>query len=154
MITIYWTTEQNCRKYTKLIFSYIFCHQSTFGAALCFSFYCLYTGNFDTSTWFLPFAMVVPFDTSTFEGWYLFLFIQISISFSYITCMVSISSYFVCSGFYIEAICDHFAFLIYSIQETIKINRNENDQKKILRNHLKIKDKIQEAIGIHVDIYE
>lgn len=153
-MTIYWNIEQNCRKYTKLLFSYIFCHQTTFGAALCFSFYCLYTGNLDTSTWFLPFAMVVPFDTSTFEGWYLFWLIQFNISLSYITCMVSISSYFFCSGFYIEAFCDHFAFLINSIQKTVERNRNEKDQKEIHENHLKIKDKIQEAIDIHVNIYQ
>ncbi|XP_055305885.1 odorant receptor 22c-like [Sitodiplosis mosellana] len=143
-----------CRKYTKLIFGYIFCHQSTFGAALLYSFYLIRFGNFDTSTWFLPFTMVVPFDTSSVEGWYWFWFIQFSASLSYIMCMVSVSSYFMCCCFYIEAICDRFGVIINSIRKSVKQNQIEKDKPKFLENRSKIRDQIHDAIDLHVNIFQ
>lgn len=148
---IYWRTEEKCRKYTKLIFSYIFCHQSTFGAALFYSFYLIYFGNVDT--WLLPFTMVVPFNTTTFGGWYAFWFIQFSISLSYISCMVAISSYFVSCCFYIEAICDHFGSIVNSIHQNVEQNKIEKDKKKIFANQTRIKQQIRDAVDLHVNIF-
>lgn len=151
---IYWNTEQKCRKYTKIIVSYIMCHQSTYVAALFYSIYCIRVGNMDTSTWFLPFHLIVPFDTQTIWGWYLFLLLQFNISLAYIMCMVAITSYFLCSCAYIEAIRDHFKSLINSIHANVKrkeIVKNPQKNEEICQ---KIKDELNEAIEFHTKMIE
>lgn len=129
-------------------------HQSTYVASLFYSIYCIWVGNVDTSTWFLPFHMVVPFDTQTIWGWYIFLLLQFNISLAYITCMIAITSYFLCSCAYIEATRDHFTSLIHSIRANVErkeIERNLQKNKKICQ---KIKDELNEAIEFHTKIIE
>lgn len=130
------------------------CHQSTYVAALFYSIHCIWMGNVDTSTWFLPFHLIVPFDTKTIRGWYLFLLLQFNISLAYIMCMVAITSYFLCSCAYIEAIRDHFTSLIHSIRANVErkeIEKNPQKNEKIFQN---IKDELNEAIEFHTKMIE
>lgn len=134
---IYWANEQKCRKVTDLLIKYIFFNQMTFAAALLYAFYNISTGNMDTSTWFLPFSMDVPFSTESFVGWLILWFIQFNMSLAYITCMVTITTYFICCCFYIETICDHFDSMIQRKEDKLQYNEHLN-----------------EAVKLHMDLYE
>lgn len=84
--------------------------------ALNYAIYCIYIGDMDTTTWNLPFNMVVPFNMETLGGWLLGWLLQLSINLSY-TLGISISTMNF-AGFchYIVAICNHFEVLIDAIR--------------------------------------
>lgn len=140
---MYWENEQKCRKFTTIMSYYVFAHQSIVMASLCYSIYCICIGNWDTSTFVLAFNIVVPFNTRHLFGWYIQWLIQLCMSISYVLCVVSVTSYFVCCCFYVQAICDHFNLLIDSI--------DQNDEPCAERIQ---ETKMTEAIEIHVKVFE
>lgn len=146
--SIYWSAEQKCRKYTKIIFSYLFYHNSLFVSALFYSFYCIYCGQYDTSQWILPFVMYVPFDTTTFPAWYFLWFIQLNMSTAYIWVMLSITSYFISCCTYMYAICDHFDLLLKSLKQDVDGDENRKE------NPLEYRNKIGMTVDIHGKLIE
>lgn len=147
IFNIYWNTERKCRQLTKLMPLYPL--MLMFVAAILYSFYCLLTGNLDTTTWILPYRMSVPFNTKPIHGWYLFWFLQANTGMSYSLVMVTISSYFVCCCFYIEAVCKHFDYLIYSLKKGG--SDDINDSKFNCRN---VKETLSEAVRVHNMVFE
>lgn len=173
VMKIYEKNEEKCRKNTKTMGFYIFVNQSTYITASLYSVYCMFSGNWDTTTWPLPFHFAVPFNENTILGWYLVCIAQFSVSLCYALSLISVSSYFFCSCNYIAAICDHFSSLLHSIaamfepeQET---NGFENVQKlscntRRERKHslyaknesklLKAKKQLKHAIQLHLEVFE
>lgn len=151
---IYWNIEKKCRKYTTIFTFYILWNETSFVASLFYSFYCVWCGNYDTSTWPLPFNILVPFDTTSLWGWYLLWFVQFSMGLSYTGCLTAITSYFMSCCLYICAICDHFDFLCDSIMNDVDRNRIEKDQQKYRVRHQQIEEKIGRMIKVHDKIYE
>lgn len=152
MTDIYWKYEQKCRKYTIHMIRYVFCHQQTLVVALVHSIYCICTGNLETSTWGLPFYMAVPFDTARIFNWFILWFFQFNTIFSYSLPMSSTTLYFVCCCLYIAAACDHFKFVIHSVNESVKKYRNM--PQNYVEMHRRITQNISQAIDIHSKIYE
>lgn len=149
IFNIYWKTERKCRKLTKLMPCYPL--MLMFVAAVLYSIYCMITGNRDTTTWILPYKMSVPFNTRTIHGWYILWFVQSNTGLSYSLVMVTISSYFVCCCFYIEALCDHFDYLIHSLKDVTEENEAiKNFQEKMQT----IKNTISQAVCIHIKVFE
>lgn len=141
---IYWRTEQKCQKYTKMIVYYVVHHQSMLIVSFMHSIYSVLIGNFDISTFFLPFHISIPFTVNTIWKWYLLWFIQFNMALSYALTMVSVTSYFVCCCLYIAAICDHFDLLNYSFAEEIDLVKNVH----------KIRTTLIRAIQLHVNLFE
>lgn len=73
--------------------------------SIAFSFVNPFYGNYDTSTWFIPFYYhnMFPFNTSTIVGWYFELFLQIGSGYSYVFAITSTISLFGGFSWYIEA---------------------------------------------------
>lgn len=145
---LYWANEQKCRRITDLIVSYIFYNQLTFAAALFYAFYNVWAGNLDTSTYFLPFSMDIPLNTKVIAGWLVLWLIQFNMSLAYITCMVTITSYFVSCCFYIDTICTHFDCIIESNRQKSGSKQGESvqdDEKQ---------QRIHEAIRLHINLFE
>lgn len=130
---------------------YVYMQQMIFVLSFMHTIYCIWTGNTDTSTWFLPYHFVVPFSTETLWGWYILMFIQINLSVAYALCTVSVTSYFMCSCFYLHTICDHFDRLIFSANDIIK--RRETP-KNIQISYKQFKERFCQGIDIHIDIFE
>lgn len=145
----YWANEQKCRRITDLLIKYISFNQSTFVVALIYAFYNISIGNMNTSTWFLPFSMDPPFNTESFTGWFILWFFQQNMSLAYITCMVTITSYFVCCCFYIETMCNHFDLLMRLKREKSNTKRRESKE-----NGPRFKEKLHEAVKLHINIFE
>lgn len=143
---IYWKNEQKCRQFTSGMISIVFFQQTTFFGSFVYSIYCVWNGDYDTSKWILLFNLIVSFETSTLWGWYLIWFIQVNMAVIYVLGMITTTSYFVCSCFYIEAICDHFAQLLHSTSNVIKRNKSQRN--------LKTREKLFHAIKIHAKIFE
>lgn len=119
-------------------------------------------GNTNTLNIFLPYHTVVPFDTHNNWGWILLWFIQFNMGISYALSMVSIISYFVCCCFYIGAICEHFKFLICSIETDVTNKKAENkgkikkisEQSEETKKLLSDKQKINKAVELHMTLFE
>ena len=121
------------------------------------SFYNIFVGNLDTSTWELPFSLTVPFNTERIPMWYILCVIQTFMGISYSLCISATTSYFISGCFYIAAICDHFEALIDSLKEDIQPNDEAKKSKPIestKRMHGKLKEKLRNAVEIHVKLYE
>lgn len=135
---MYWKTEQKCRQFTRYMSYFIYVDQLIPIAALFYSFYCIYAGSRDTSTWILAFNILVPFDTQNLFGWYLKWFICLTMSISYASAVTLITSYFVSCCLYIQAICNHFNML-NSLTE---------------QNAESIRKNLTQAVNIHVTTFE
>ena len=157
VLNIYWVAEKKCRKYTKVMAGFVFIDQSVFFLSFIASFYNIFVGNLDTSTWELPLRLVVPFNTERISMWYTLCIIQYSMSISYSLCISATTSYFISGCFYIAAICDHFDALIDSLKEDIQPNDETSKSKPIestKRMHGQLKEKLRNAVEIHVKLYE
>lgn len=151
---LYWKTEQKCRIFTGKFLKFVFINQLMYVASLFFSIYCMIVGNFDTSTWILPFTLWVPFDTTNLPGWYLLLFIQFSMGMSYSMSQVLITAYFVCCCYYIGAICAHFVFVMKTLRADVEKNQNEKDSVAYQERVREIERKLARAVEIHCQAYE
>lgn len=96
----------------------------------------------------------VPFDTNTLWGWYLMWFFQFNISICYVSCTITITTYFVCCCIYIGAICEHFRFAYDCAMENVEQNRNEKDPQQYERRQLLINEQMNKAAEIHAKIFE
>lgn len=151
---LYWNNEQKSRKYTIRIYLYIVYHLQVFLSPCLYSFYCIFVGKIDPSAWPLPFNMSVPFDITIMWGWYLMWFIQINAAFSYCLATVLTTSYFMICCFYINAMCDHFDFLIRSIEFDVRQNLKETNFLKSQQISQKITDKLINAVKHHSNVLE
>lgn len=152
VFNIYWRIEQKCRKCTKIIAFYPL--NLMFLAAALYAIYCISIGNLDTSTWILPYKMCVPFDTRSPLGWFAMWFVQTQTGISYSAVLVTISTYFVCCCFYIVGLCEHFDYLIHSLEENDESNgQAENAIPKEQRIRF-MKETLSKAVNIHNTIFE
>lgn len=143
-----------CRKYTRRISSYFYVNESIFLTAPLFSLVNILMGNSDVSTWALPMDLSVPFDKNTLWGWYLMWFFQFNISICYVSCTITITTYFVCCCIYIGAICEHFRFMYDCAMQNVEQNRKEKDPQQYKRRQLLINEQMNKAVQIHSKIFE
>lgn len=153
----YWTVEQRCRRFTKTMGAFIILEHISFVIALLFSIYSVYTGNFDTSKYYLPLRIAAPFNTGTVARWYAFLFMQLCLLLSYALSVIPVISYFVCCCFYLDAMCDHFNHLISMIDGEFEAKPNDpNDRATAVycKGSLYARKLLKNAIDHHNKIYE
>lgn len=152
---IFWNVEHMCRKYAKLAAYSIFFHPSAVMPIFLYSIYCIVVGTFDATKFRLPFYIVLPFGTQTIWGFHILCLVEYNIGISYVYCMLSIASYFVCSCFYVDALCEYFEYLIGSVENTVKQSELvKKNAWKTLKLHQKAIDQMKKAIELHVNILE
>lgn len=153
---IYQNVEQNCRHFTIKMTTFVLFQQTSFVIALIFSIYCIYVGNFDTSTYYLPLRIAAPFHIDSVFEWYLFWALQLNFGFSYSFCVIPAASFFVCSCFYLSAMCDHFNYLIALVEAEFDRNVNETMNKcsSDHQNSLNARKLLSNTIDHHNKIYE
>lgn len=151
----YWKSEKKCRKYTKIVWSYFLFHNLHILFPLLCSFYYICVGQFDTTKLILPFAIFVPFDSTTFYGWYLLWFIQFNMNTVYLVAVLSITSYFVACSVYICAICDHINLLFKSLKQDAFDDPSQGSKKtSSKKKQLAYHNKIKRIVDIHNKLYE
>lgn len=151
---IYWANEQKCRKYTKLLSSYVFLHVSMFIVVLIYALRCIATGVYDTSLWQLFLFTSLPFKSTHLPGWFATWFVQLSMAFVYYGWMTSLTSYFMSCSFYIDTMCNHFNLMLNSISKNVKLYSAEENAVKIEKHRLAINEKLCKAIEFHIKIHE
>lgn len=155
LYTIYWQTEQKCRRLFRIMAGYPILQQTMYVSAIYVSISSILAGEYDTSAWSLPMQMSVPFDTTVISGWYLLWFIQLNESLTYAFCMITTTFYFVCCCFYINTLCDHLELSFRTIEQEISENRNDNNSNIHRRKFTYIiEEKLFNAIKLHVEILE
>lgn len=155
MTEIYWATEQKCHRSSRLLLDYMFLSLSACVTSFNYAMYCICAGNMDTSTWNLPFNLVVPFDTESPWGWLLFWLFQSSTAISYTLCMIVPSMHFVGFCRYIVAICKHFELLADAIGlEVEQFQRSTKNRQKHLDMWHRIREKLSQLIDHHVNVLE
>lgn len=151
--SIYWNVEEKCRKIAKMTALFVLVHPSAVLPTIIYSVVCIARDNFDASKFFLPFHLVVPFDSTTMCGFYALCTIQYSAGASYIFCIASILSYFVCCCLYVEAICNQFNYSIQLLDQLIirKQMKDDKDVQTLFKNAI---NQIKKAVELHVEILE
>lgn len=156
--TVYHETEMMCRRFTKLIITMML-HLSNvvWGLFLFNSFFQMWRGNFDTSTWIVAFNIAVPFETSTVFRWYIFYMIQGMLAYSYSLNQPIIITFFMSCCFYTEALCKHFKIAIQATECNNgdgAVNNGQLDGEREMRKNLLIRKKIIAAIQLHSKLME
>lgn len=146
---MYWANEQKCRKLTIIFCQSLISIIILFSAFLAYAIYCICCGNLETSTWLLPFNMIVPFDTETIVGWFFLWFLQLNMSIAYMACIVATTTYFCCCCLYLCAICEHFAIHFQIINRDID-QFHANELGAFEKFNKKLAEKVRTAIGLHV----
>lgn len=148
---IYRKAERNGRLCTKWISLYVVvnCTLCAFLMAIVHSIVCMWRGNYQTSTWFLPYKMSVPFDTSTVFGWYIFWLVQIYAGYTYLFTISAVITYFVSCCFHIVACCEQFLYMFNALDSQFVEDVEMNYQ-----NVLKVKKQLNDAIVFHIKIME
>lgn len=154
VLETYWNCEQKAQKIQKWIYLYLCSELTVYSTCLLISFYCIYSGNYDTSTWTTTYNLVIPFDTDNFWRWYIMWFVRFNMGMTYTAVTTSATSYFVGCCLYISAMCDHFGFIMRSTAEDVE--RLEHVEQSFKRDTLtrNLKKKLSQAIEIHVKIFE
>lgn len=128
--------------------------QSSYVFAFFYSIYCICVGNFDTSEYYLPLRLATPFSIDSLLRWYLLWTVQAIGGISYLCGTMVVTSYFVCCYYYLEAFCDHFDYLIESVDaEFGRIGREANEEFN-WKNSLNARKLLSNAIDHHIEIYE
>lgn len=117
--------------------------------ALVHSVFCIYQGNFDTSTWYFSNKMTTPFDFSTVSGWYMTLLTYAVGAIPCFSIMLATMSFMVCSCYYIQATCNHFQVILGECDAIVSARSgNEIEKSKI------ISEKMKAVVSQHIDITE
>lgn len=157
-MAIYMKTEEKSQYWTKFIsLGFQINVVILFLALLIYSFYCIWMGNLNTSTWHLPYNLYVPFDTSIIYLWYFFWLIQFYVAMSYSMTITCSTTYFLSCCFYLVALCEHFHSLIKSFDSIFKwnqINSKRNEPKKQSKTKINSTLKMNEIIKMHYTIHE
>lgn len=144
---IYKKVDRKCQMWTKLTLI------SNVGAvAMLFmvpffvhSLFCMWQGNFDTSTWFWILKLATPFDTSNIFVWYGLVIVGDFMAMVNTFLGTTIIMYFMSCSFYVDASLQHFHFVSNKIEEII--NKNS-----INVSFYEIKRKLCSAVFLHVKI--
>lgn len=151
---IYAECEKKAQRTQKLIYIYLLSELTVYSICLINSFYCIYTGNYDTSTWTTTYNLVLPFDTDAIWRWYFMWFGRFNMGMTYTACTTSITSYFVACCLYICAMCDHFGVMMRSSSDYVRNLKDEEEDSHIYKRMTqKFKKKLSESIDIHVKIF-
>lgn len=128
-------------------------NQQLFIASFLNAIYNISIGNFETSTWILPFTMSVPFKTEEIWKWFILLSIELQIGIVYSTSITSAVCYFLCCCLYITAICDHFNLIMHSIMEEFAQPQQNENPKKYQNRYQQIQ-KFSKAVEIHGKVFK
>lgn len=153
---IYWMAEQKCRRTIDYLIRYMIFERSAYVFALLFAIYCVYVGNFDTSTYYLPLRLAPPFNINSIFVWLIFWAFQFICGIAYLCGTVIVTMYFVSCYFYLEAFCKHFDYLIELVDAALNQNHHEsNDTHTITyQSPLNARKILINAIDQHNKIYE
>lgn len=152
--TIYWECEQKCRKLTQRFSYFVIFHTSAFTIGLTYALICIAFGNYDTSRWYLPFAMVSPFDQTSVVGWILTWMIQVSEAISYALPMSLVTSYFVSCCYYINSMVEHTNLMINSVTTDVERMQSEKSSGQIGTLRYRLITQLSNVVIIHNKIYE
>lgn len=154
VLDIYWKTEKKCRKFSKWCGYYVLFHTSAFTIVLMYALKCIASGKYDTSSWYLSFDIILPFDKTKVSGWLCTWCVQFSMAFSYSLGITAVTGYFVCCCNYISTMCEHFQWIVNKIHECIDLNRQEKHPQKSAQNCQNIVKMVNDCVKLHVRIYE
>lgn len=149
VFAIYEKEEQKCRKITNSIAN-SFLRLYTFGTVLPITLHpiwCMLRGNFDTSTWYFPLSIDIPYDISTIHGWYLRTFFHLFIGYAYFLTLIAIVPFFACGCIYVQACCKHFQLIFDECDELIKAKCDDKASKMKI-----FSEKIKSAVLLHMKI--
>lgn len=154
---MYRNAEQRCHRFMQKMGGFLVFHHTPFLIALLYPLYCVCIGNFDTSTYYLPFRIAIPFSIASVFKWYLYyVFIQLATANAYIFCVIPAISYFVCCGFYLDTLCDHFDYLIGLVEAEFdqSTSQDPDDHATAHNRALNARKRLSDTVDHHNKIYE
>lgn len=146
----YVEAERSCHFCTKWSMIYIvWAPASTFPVAcILYACFSMNNGNWDPTTYFLPYKMLIPFvDYNSIGGYFAQVFIQIYAGTVHAVTMITVISYFVCHCLFIDACCQEFRWRFDNFNE---LTTSEGCGKKFME----IRDCLRRAVALHIKIME
>lgn len=154
-MTAYWIAEQKSYQYIRKLSIFVFFQTFSIVFIFFFSIYLIWIGNVDTSTYFLPLRLAAPFSTDTLLGWYTFWFYQFVDIIAFLGAAIVTALHFGGYCFYLQALCDHFDYLIQSNDNELNQNRGSGPRQVSATRRSSIARKnLSNAIEHHNTIYE
>lgn len=99
----------------------------------------IFVGNRHPETWYLPYMISLPFDRSTYMGYFLSLLAQMMAGYTYILTMTAVTTFFLACCFYIEACVQHLKFKIENMDIIDENKQNAfNQLRDIVQFHVAI----------------
>lgn len=88
----------------------------------------VYHGNYNTTTWFLPYYYhnVFPFDETTISGYFVELGLQFYGGYAYVLSIVSTCAFFGGSSYYIQASCLEIRHLFKLLDDQVESSRSRH----------------------------
>lgn len=148
----YVEAERKGHMYTKRLSYFVFINIScsAFGMAAVNACYNMYIGNWDPTTYFLPYKLLIPFvNYHTISGFFIQWLVQIYCGYTYILTISAVVMYFLSCCYYIDACCLDFERVFIEIDEKVKNNIKSNVR---LSNEIRIK--IRDSIVFHIKIMQ
>lgn len=108
------------------------------------SIFCLCKGDYETSTWYLIYRMIGPFDSTSILGWYMMWLVQLYVAYTYSFVVSAVSTHFLSCSFYIEACCEQLLSMFKMLDTII-----QNEKEKLKR--FQVKKQIGDAVAFHID---
>lgn len=115
----------------------------TFGMSL----WNIYTKNYQSEMWFLPYQIILPIDKSNMFGWYFEFVLQAYSGYAFVLTITSTVTFFGGCSYYIEACLHQFTHMFKIIDKNIENNENIR----------MIEEKVFSAIFFHnriIDFFE
>lgn len=112
--------------------------------------YNMYIGNWDPTTYFLPYKLLIPFvNYHSIPGFFIQWLVQIYCGYTYILTISAVVMYFLSCCYYIDACCEDFARVFTEIDEKVKKNVKTN-----VNISEEIRIQIRDSIMFHIKIMQ
>lgn len=108
---------------------------------------CICRGNLNTSTWFFPPSLDVPFDESTVFGWHMLAFSHLWGGYAYLLCMLTAIPHLTSCSYYIKGCCEHFKLILDECDKQVLSQLEDN-----IPQSDKIYELVNKAIRLHAEV--
>lgn len=117
------------------------------------SFWNVYQGRFDYSTWFLPYHIILPIDKSTMFEWYCEFFLQTLSGYEFVMTITTTVTFFGSCSYYIEACFQQFKHMFVTLDIKVRQEEKLGAIKKDLFEAIIFHNKMFDIFDTVADIY-
>lgn len=140
-----------CKWFT--LFMMLFFTFGTIMVSCGMSIWCMYQGNLDTSTWFMPYNIILPIDKSTPFGWYCEFLLQSFTGYIFVLIITSTVTFFGGCCYYVQTCLKQFKHMFDEVDKKIQAEDGFEAIEKDLFDIIIFHNKVLEVFETVAEIY-